>query len=420
MGQRPANWAGNVTFHVEHVHRPSSLEQLQKLVARADRIRVLGSGHSFNSIADTDGELISLAGMPEDVTVNADGTSVTVGAAMPYGEVSQRLHAEGYALHNLGSLPHISVAGSCATATHGSGVTNGNLATAVSAIDLVTGDGEMVTLTAQDDAFPGAVVGLGALGAVVNVTLTVEPAYDVEQYVFEDLPHEALTEHFDTIVSAAYSVSLFTRWRSQKFDQVWVKHRADRGPWTAREEWFGARMARAARHPVPGMSPEHCTEQAGQRGPWHERLPHFRLGFTPSSGEELQSEYFVPRSRAVEAIHALDRIRDVIAPVLQISEIRTIAADDLWLSPAYQKDVVAVHFTWIDDPRAVHTVLPVIEDALDPFDPVPHWGKVFTMPAQRLRPRYPRLPDFRELVNRYDPDRKFRNDFTDRYLFDAS
>lgn len=417
MCARPTNWAGNVTYGVDRVHRPATIEQLRQILAHGQTCRILGSGHSFNQIADTDGELISLDALPPRIDIDTVTNSVSVNAATRYGELVKHLHKAGYALHNLGSLPHISVGGSCATATHGSGVSNGNLATAVSAVELVTADGGVVNIDRNDDAFPGAVVALGTLGAVTTLTLDLEPTFEVEQYVYDNLPFDALDEHLDTILAAAYSVSLFTRWRERHIDQVWIKHRTDHPTWTGGDDWFGATLATGPRHPVPGMPADHCTEQLGRRGPWHERLAHFRLEFTPSSGAELQSEYFVSRNYARQALDALDDLRQLIAPVLQVSEIRTVAADDLWLSPAYQRDLVGFHFTWTDDMAGVLKVLPHVEQVLDTFGAVPHWGKVFTMDPETVQARYPRLNDFRKLARTYDPAGAFRNDFVDRYLF---
>jgi xylitol oxidase len=167
---------------------------------------------------------------------------------------------------------------------------------------------------------------------------------------------------------------------------------------------------------VPGASPDACTEQLGVPGRWYERLPHFRPGFKPSAGDELQSEYLLPVASAVPALHALDQIRDRIAPVLRICEIRAIAADQLWLSSCYRQDSVAFHFTWIADTVAVLPVVGLVERQLGPFAPRPHWGKVFTATPQELAARYDRLPDFLNLMNRFDPSGKFRNAYTDRYL----
>ncbi len=415
----PANWAGNVTFTAQRFHRPASVGELQALVAGRERVRALGTGHSFSPIADTPGDLVSVTGLPKIIEVDSGASTVLVSAGLRYGELAGRLHEMGYALRNLASLPHIGIAGACATGTHGSGDGNGSLATAVRALEMVTAPGDVVAMSrdAGGDQFRGAVVGLGALGIVTRLTLDIGPAFDIRQYVYDDLPREQLDEHFEQVTASAYSVSLFTDWRGSPVRQVWLKRRADQdGSALARTRWLGARLADGPRHPVPGMSPDACTPQLGVPGPWHERLPHFRLDFTPSSGAELQSEYLMPRRHAIEALAALDRIRDQVAPVLQISEIRTVAADELWLSPCYQRDSVAIHFTWIKDTSAVLPVLAAIEDELSPFEARPHWGKLFRTSPQVVRARYERLPDFEQLLRRYDPAGKFRNDFIDRYF----
>ena len=423
MTVRRTNWAGNVTFRAREVHRPATLDELRSLVAGGGAVRALGSAHSFSDVADTPGTLISLSGLPDTVEVDAAAGVVKVAAGVRYADLSRRLHDRGLAVHNLASLPHISVAGSCATATHGSGDANGNLATAVAALEMVTADGDLVTLDRgkDGDRFRGGVVALGALGVVVNMTLDVVPAFEMRQYVYERLALDVLDDHFGDIVSSAYSVSLFTGWRTPYIDQIWVKARAglpgDRPPG---DSWFGARPADGPRHPVPGMPVVNCTRQLGVPGPWHERLPHFRPAFTPSSGAELQSEYLVPRRHAVDALHALAAVRDRIAPVLQVAEIRTIAADELWLSPCYRRETAAFHFTWVPDPPAVLPVLALIEERLAPFGARPHWGKVFTVGPAELRARYPRLPDFQALARHYDPAGKFANDFVRRHLFGAA
>ncbi|AWS41534.1 FAD-binding protein [Streptosporangium sp. 'caverna'] len=421
MTGRLTNWAGNITYGAARIHRPGSVEQLQKLVAKSDAVGALGTRHSFNEIADRPGgDLVSLEDLPGQAELDSARRTVTVGAGVRYGELSRWLHGEGYALHNLGSLPHISVAGACATATHGSGTANGNLATAVSGLELVTADGEIVVLSREKDGdrFAGAVVGLGALGIVTRVTLDVVPTFDVRQYVYENLPWARLEEHFEEIMSAAYSVSLFTGWSGPRIDQVWVKQRVDEpGPWEAAPRWLDATAAPADRHPLPGLSAVNCTAQMGVPGPWYDRLPHFRLDFTPSSGEELQSEYLLPRRHAISALRALDQVRDTVAPVLQVSEIRAVAADDLWMSTSYGEDVIAFHFTWKKDWPAVRRVLAVVEEALEPFEARPHWGKLFVMSPQRVRSLYGRLPDFQRLLTDYDPTGKFRNAFVDGHLF---
>lgn len=416
---RPTNWAGNVTFSAERVHRPDTVQTLRRLVAERPRLRALGTGHSFNRLADTPGDLVSLAALPPVFTLDAQARRVTVGAGLRYGDLVTRLHAAGWALHNLASLPHISVAGACATGTHGSGDRNGNLATAVRALKLVTGEGELVTLDrdGDPDTFPGAVVALGALGVVTELTLDLVPAFEVRQYVYDDLPRAALAEHFDEVFGSGYSVSLFTDWTGPRINQVWRKCRAeDPAAAAPPARWLGATLATGARHPVPGMPAGNCTDQLGVPGPWHARLPHFRLEFTPSHGEELQSEYVVARRHALAALAALDDIRDDVARVLQISEIRTVAADELWLSPNYRRDSVAIHFTWIADAGAVLPVVAAVERQLAPFAPRPHWGKLFGIPPRAVAREYERLPDFRRLARRYDPTGRFGNELLEPYL----
>ncbi|GEC03931.1 putative xylitol oxidase [Streptomyces spinoverrucosus] len=401
------NWAGNITYAAKELHRPPTLDALRSLVADSARVRVLGSGHSFNEIAEPgpEGMLLSLDALPPEIDVDTAARTVRVSGGVRYAELARHVHAHGLALANMASLPHISVAGSVATGTHGSGVGNPPLAAAVREVDLVTGDGTTVTVARGEERFGGAVTSLGALGAVTALTLDLQPSYDVEQYVFTELPLSGID--FETVMAAAYSVSLFTDWREPGFRQVWVKRRTDQPlpafPWAA--------PATQALHPVPGMPAVNCTEQFGVPGPWHERLPHFRAEFTPSSGAELQSEYLMPRSYAVDVLHALDAIRTVMAPVLQTCEVRTIAADQQWLSPAYGRDSMAVHFTWVEDMAAVLPVVRRVEEALEAFDARPHWGKVSAMPAAVVRERYPRLGDFRVLARTLDPSGTFANAF---------
>jgi xylitol oxidase len=416
------NWAGNVTFRAARVHRPSTVDELRAVVGRAGRagragrLRALGTGHSFSTLADTTGDLVSVAGLPRTIELDRDRRAVRVAAGVRYGELAVRLHEQGDALHNLASLPHISVAGACATGTHGSGDRNGNLATAVSAVELVTATGDLVTLGRDDGRFAGTVVGLGSLGVVTALTLDVLESFEVRQDVFEDLPREALGEHWRDIFAGGYSVSLFTDWTGPNVNQVWRKRRAGDGDGPDPDEepsWFGARRADGPRHPVPGMPADPCTEQLGVPGPWHERLPHFRLDFTPSTGAELQSEYLLPREAAIEAFDAVDRIRDRVARVVQVSEVRTIAADDLWMSPSYGRDSVALHFTWIRDAAAVAPVMAAVEERLAPLGARPHWGKLFGTGAEALRALYPRYDDFARLMRDLDPAGAFRNDLID-------
>jgi len=420
MAAQPMNWARNVEFGAAELRLPSSVEELQEIVAGSARVRALGSAHSFNRIADTSGTLVSATSLPPTVEVVADRSVVRVAGGVRYGDLAQQLYEEGYAVRNLASLPHISVAGSCATATHGSGDANQNLPASVRALELVTASGELARLEAGSAPadLAGAVVGLGGLGVVTAMELEIIPAFEVQQYVYEGISAAAVTGSFEEIFGSAYSVSVFTDWGGGTGNRIWQKARADT-PAAAgggAREWLGGRLAEGPLNPVPGMSPENATEQGGTPGPWHERLPHFRLAFTPSNGEELQSEYLIGRDAAIGAFEAITALRDQIVPVLQIGEIRTMAADDLWLSMAYQRDTVGFHFTWIKDEARVAPVAAAVEAALAPFGARPHWGKVFSTAPEVVRGLYPKYEEFVGLLGRYDPEGKFRNEFMDRYF----
>jgi len=411
------NWAGNHTYRARAIRTPETIDQVREIVATAPRIRVLGSRHSFSDIADS-AELLSLERLAPDVVVDHDALTVSCGGAVRYGELAVELERAGLALANLASLPHIAVAGAVSTATHGSGDGNGNLATSVVALEIVTSDGSIVTGARGDADFDGLVVGLGATGAVTRITLEVEPMYRVRQRVFERLRWKDLFDHFDAITSAGYSVSVFTRW-GEFVDQVWVKQRVAEGadPSAAPKRGagdktlFGAVAATENRHPILGIDPVNCTPQLGVAGPPAERLPHFRMGFTPSSGAELQSEYLVPRRHGVAAIEAVRALSATVRPLIQVSEIRTVAADALWMSPQYGRDTIAIHFTWDPQPAAVERALAEVEHALDPFNARPHWGKLFRAGAGEIGPLYERLADFTALLERLDPRGAFRNDW---------
>ncbi|MCU1569739.1 MAG: FAD-binding protein [Naasia sp.] len=408
------NWAGNYAFRAARVLRPRTVDEVQELVGGADRLRALGTRHCFNDLADSAGDLLSVEELPVEVSVDAARGVAMVSAGTPYGILGTELQRQGYALPNLASLPHISVAGAIATGTHGSGVRNRSLAAAVTALELVDGTGALRRFSAEDRDFPGTVVSLGALGIVTRVELAVEPTFEVAQHVFEAMPLAVALEHFDEVMGAAYSVSMFTTWARPEIEQIWVKRRTDQP--APPPDLFGALPAEVDRHPIKSMPALNSTPQLGRPGPWLDRLPHFRLEFTPSAGDELQTEYLLPRRHAADALTAVAGLADRLAPLLQVSEVRTIAADDLWLSMSSGADAVALHFTWVPDGAAVREVLPALEAALAPFDARPHWGKVFTTSADRLRELYPRLPDFVALVERLDPRGVFRNEYLERTI----
>ena len=418
------NWAGNLRYNADRIDSPRTLDELREIVRGSRKLRALGSRHSFNTIADSDVHQVSRAHF-HSIDIDSGARTVTVGAGVRYGDLAPQLDAAGFAVHNLASLPHITVIGAVATATHGSSVHHGNLATAVSALEMVKADGSVVHLSRKEhgDEFSGAVVALGALGIVTRVTLDVVPRFEMTQVVYRGLSFEQLEHNLEAIFSAGYSVSLFTDWqggigKDGRIAQVWVKDRAAQGHKAKiLPDFYGAKPATQNMHPIEANSAENCTEQLGVPGPWYERLPHFRMNFTPSNGAELQTEYLVPRDRGYEAIRAVQSLSDRIAPLLFITEFRTIASDQLWLSTAYQRDSLAIHFTWKPMTADVMALLPHVEAKLAPFGARPHWGKLFTTPPAHFAALYPRLANFRALARHYDPEGKFRNEFVERNLF---
>jgi xylitol oxidase len=415
------NWAGNLTYSTNHLHIPATAEEVRQVVKSCAKLRALGTRHSFSAIADSTENQISLERL-DQISNDEKAHTVTVGAGVTYGKLAPYLDRHGYALNNLASLPHISVAGAVATATHGSGIHNGNLSTAVRGLEMVTASGDLMTLSRENDGdrFLGAVVGLGALGLVTRVTLDLLPTFQMAQSVYQDLSFDHLKDHFDDIYSSGYSVSLFTDWQHHQATQVWIKRRLapeDKNQW--QPEFYGARLATEKLHPITGHDPEPCTEQQGVPGPWYERMPHFRMNFTPSSGRELQTEYFVPRDRGYQAILAVEKLREQITPLLFVTELRTIAADHLWMSMAYQRPSLAIHFTWKPEWPEVSKLLPQIEKQLEPFAPRPHWAKLSTLPAAAIQAQYSRLAEFKALLEHHDPEAKFRNEYLERDLYSS-
>ena len=407
------NWAGNLRYSTGNVHYPNTIGEVQDVIKKSQKLTALGSRHSFNTIADNTENQVSLSHFNRVVSLDKLAGTVTVESGMKYGELAPYLHENGFALHNLASLPHISIAGAVATATHGSGIKNGNLSTAVLGIEFINAAGELVNLTKKNDGdkFNGAVVALGAFGVVTKLTLELQPTFNMKQVVYRNLAMSELEKNFNEIMGSGYSVSLFTDWKNKNINEVWVKSKVENENDAARPELFGAKLSQQNLHPIETESAENCTDQMGVPGPWYERMPHFKMGFKPSAGKELQSEYFVPIEHAYEAMMVFERLTEKITPHLFISEIRTIAADDFWMSPCFKKTCVALHTTWKQEVDTVMKLLPVLEEQLAPFEARPHWAKLFTLSPSLLRSRYEKLNDFKQLVSQYDPNNKFRNEF---------
>ena len=413
------NWAGNLRYSTGNVHYPNTIGEVQDVIKKSQKLTALGSRHSFNTIADNTENQVSLSHFNKVVSLDKLAGTVTVESGMKYGELAPYLHENGFALHNLASLPHISIAGAVATATHGSGIKNGNLSTAVLGIEFINAAGELVNLTKKNDGdkFNGAVVALGAFGVVTKLTLELQPTFNMKQVVYRNLAMSELEKNFSEIMGSGYSVSLFTDWKNKNINEVWVKSKVENENDAARPELFGAKLAQQNLHPIETESAENCTDQMGVPGPWYERMPHFKMGFKPSAGKELQAEYFVPIEHAYEAMMVFEKLTEKITPHLFISEIRAIAADDFWMSPCHKKTCVALHTTWKQEVEAIMQLLPMLEEQLAPFEARPHWAKLFTMSPSVLRSRYEKLNDFKQLVSQYDPNGKFRNEFLATNIF---
>ena len=409
------NWSEHVAFGAAAVHFPTSIAEVQQIVRGADKVRVVGTRHSFNAIADTVGALISLRALPRRAEIDPVARTVTIDGGITYAELAVVIDAAGFALFNLPSVPDFTVVGAVSTATHGSGNANRNLAASVAGLQIVTASGELLQLRRGDADFEGAVVGLGALGVVVAMTLDLVPRFDIRQTVYRNLPFDTVVENFDAIMGSAYSVSLFTHWNSDAVDQCWLKELST-SP-APRAEFFGGKAAVTEVSPVVGKAADGTTGQLGTVGKWYEMLPHFRIGVIPFDGYEYQSEYFIARRHAPAAMQALKAVQAGLHPALVVSEIRTIAEDRLWLSTNTGADSVGFHFSMTRDWAVVQQALAVIESALAPFNPRPHWGKLFVMPAAAVRASHPRLGDFVALAMRLDPAGKFRNAFVDAFVF---
>jgi len=393
------------------------VDEVRGIVARSSRIRAIGTRHSFNGLADSAGDLIDLGGIDPGVVIDPERRVVTAGAGTNCGVLADYLHRAGWALHNMASLPHISIAGATATGTHGSGDRLGNLSTAVAALDIVSATGDLITVRRGDPGFDGAVVALGALGVVTRVTLDIQPEFGMRQDAFEGLPWRTVLSDFDAVMSTGYSVSLMTSWSGPAVTRLWIKTRlVDRAPGTVSVAHLGAAPAA---QPSAVATPEVMQRlyPFGVPGPWSKRLPHFRPEVAPGPAGHLQSEYMVPRANATTAIAILRSIGDRIDRHLWATEIRTMAGDGLWLSPSYGADHVSIHFSWRRELDAVKAMTAEIEAMLLPFGARPHWGKIMHAGAEQLAPLYPKLSAFRDLARSYDPGGKFRNEFLDVHVF---
>jgi alditol oxidase len=413
-----SNWSKNQSFKFRKIFYPTSTDEIVSIVKSAKKVKVIGTAHSFNTSAAADDgyeeetDLICLSNLCVNPILDEEKKTITVSAGSKFGEIFHwiSINAPNFALHNSASLPHISVGGAIATATHGSGVKHGNLSSAVVSLELIKANGEIMNISRETKGseFDGYIVHLGCLGVVTRVTLSLVSAFNIRQDCFVCLDFDIALQNIDEILSSGYSVSLFTTWSNRLFEQVWRKSTPDTVFET--ETFFGSKKAITKIHPCD-QSPECCTEQLGQVGPSYERLPHFKFEFQPSVGDELQSEFFIARADAAAALEAIMSLSKVISPLLFITEVRSIASDKLWMSTAYDRESVAIHFTWKPLWNEVQKVLPMIEIALEKFSARPHWGKLFSHKAETISLIYPKINDFAALREQLDPEAKFVNKF---------
>lgn len=416
------NWAGTFAFTAMRLHRPTSIGEVQRIVAASPKIRAIGARHSFNGIADSPADQVDLGGIDPDIVIDQDRMTVTVGAGISYGDLSSVLQQQGFALHNLASLPQITVAGAIATATHGSGDGNKALSSAVVGLELVTRDGSLQRVELGDADFEAMVVSLGAFGIVTRVTLAIEPTFDIRQDAFVDMRWDELLAKFDAISSAAYSFSIFTKWSGPTASRIWLKAR----PGTARPGEFdsaslelnlGLKPGVPYSVPVTVENPLALLNPFGVAGPWSERLTHTRREVAPVPADQIQSEYLIARPQLQKAVAIIRAMAERIDALLFATEIRTIAADEFWLSPAYRQDTIGLHFTWKKETDAVDAITKELEAALIPLGAKPHWGKLIHADAATLAPLYPRMSDFRSLALRHDPEGKFQNAYLEKHVF---
>ena len=420
------NWAGNFAFTATRLHRPTSIGEVQRVVAASQKIRAIGARHSFNGIADSPADQIDLSGIDPDIMIDQQRMTVTVGAGISYGDLSLFLQQQGLALHNLASLPQVTVAGAIATATHGSGDGNKALSSAVAGLELVVSDGSLQRIEWGDADFEAMVVSLGAFGIVTRVKLAIEPTFDIRQDAFVDMPWDELLAKFDAISSAAYSFSIFTKWSGSTVSRIWLKTRMGAArPSEFDIETLGSNLGSnlglkpGVPYSVPATveNPLALLNPFGVPGPWSDRLTHTRREIAPVPADQIQSEYLIARPQLGKAVAIIRSMAETVDALLYATEIRTIAADEFWLSPAYRQDTIGLHFTWKKEADAVDAVTKELEAALIPLGAKPHGGKLIHAEAATLAPLYPRMADFRSRARGRDPEGKFRNAYLEKHVF---
>jgi FAD-linked oxidoreductase len=416
-----ANWARQQRCAPERIETPSSEEELARVVAGARRVKVAGAGHSFTDIACTDGVMVDMSRMRR--VLSAEGDELTVEAGITLHDLGEELRARGLAMENQGDVDPQTLAGAISTATHGTGARFGNLSSQVAGVRLVDGTGEVHELR-EGDELRAARVSLGALGAIAAVTLRCVPAFTIHR-VDEPRPLDDVLPRLDELFDLHDHWEAFVMPYTRKALTL-TSERTDRAPEPA------GRVAAFTRDVVlenavlglfcrtgrafPRLIPALNRGLAGLMGGAEHLDASNRVYANTRLVRFTEMEYGIPRERAAEA---LERVLALIErrrlPIGFPIEVRVAAADDALLSTAHRRATayIAVHqYAGME----FETYFRAVEAIMDEYEGRPHWGKRHYQSAATLRPRYPGWERFAELRERFDPERRFENDYLRRVL----
>ncbi|KAI1701064.1 FAD binding domain-containing protein [Ditylenchus destructor] len=413
------NWGDNFLFSTQNIQYPTTVEEVQEIVQNADKVRVVGTRHSFSTCADSPDTILSTLALKNIIGFDDSVPSITVQAGIAYTDLNPYLQYLGFALPNLATLAEISVGGASQTGAHGSGLSNQCLASHIRSLKIVLANGTLATYGPNDPELKAIALGVGAFGVITQVELKVEPTFNITNYFFLNMTAQNLYDHFDEIENTGYTAQLFTDFSTPGvWGQIMIMDRSgSNANIGSLQNLYGATRATTKVSPILALPPTYLVDQ-GVEQPWYFGLVDYHLGLSGFDGGEIQSEYFLPYENAVAAIKAVTTLSDLIAPRVHTMLIRTIKGDDLWLSEMYsQSSVVAIHFTWKLNMTAVMEVLPQIEQLLIPYCAKPHWGKVFAQGPETFLHCYPKLADFKQLAEQLDPTHKFRNQFLEDNVF---
>ena len=423
------NWAGIQTCSPAAVEHPANDAELARLVKTASSaghpVKVVGAGHSFTDIACTNGYQVHLDRYNRVILADRETQRVRVQAGITLQKLNLELDQHGLALPNLGDIAYQSVAGAISTATHGTGIRLGGLATQVAGLELITADGSVISCSADEEpeVFNAARVGLGALGILSTVTLQAVPAFNL-RVVNQPMPLDALLENIDEHVESNDHFEFFwvphTRWALTKRNNRTDQPLAPRPRWQElRDDYlmenvaFGA-VCRMGRR-FPSLIPRLATALPGS-GRVEYVDKSYKVFASPRWVHFSEMEYSIPREAAVDVIR---RIRSFVETSgLHISfpvEVRFTAPDDIYLSTANgsERCYIAVH---VYQGMPYEQYFRGVERIMDSVGGRPHWGKLHFQTAETLAPRYPDWDKFQAVRRRLDPEGRFANAYTDRVL----